>query len=259
MNLEYGSVEKMLGLDKKNISKTVLAIPLAMVHSAYVWIGEVTETPISEIVMDRIFGRIGLESSGTVILTLENLCFSIFFNLIMAGYISDCFRCSCVYVFTRIRSRVRWVLYRVIEIYVYAMLYQALYMITTTLIGSRMSSKPLSQDDLRLLFTIYTYCILILMNTTLAVNFLAMKIGVITAFFVVQGIMLGLFMLALATRTKPVLIAMNPISCVGLLNYDLGMRAGILAINLSLLIMLLISGVRFVKGYDVALVDPEMN
>lgn len=249
----------MIRLEKGKLAKVLLAIPLAMVHSAYVWIGETLPIPISELVISQIFGRIGLESSGTVILSVDNLCFSVLFNIVMAGQIAEAFRYSCVYVFTRIPDRTGWVIKRVLELLIYAAMFQALYMVTTALLCSTVSSVPLSGYDVEMLLVIFGYCLLILMNTTLAVNFLAMRFGTVSAFFMVQGMVIILFLLALATRENLFFIAVNPVSCVGLLNYQSGVRIGMFGTNLAVGVIVMLAGIRYIRRYDVALADPELN
>lgn len=246
-------------IDRRCLSKALLAIPLALALHCFELISQPEAVRSMELFLGKVFGRLTLNNDGIYLLAIENLAFVLVFNLLYATCISEHFRYSCVYVFSRQRSRRAWYFRRVGELVLYAVLYLLLYLVCVLLVCLRRSTLPLEAGDWGKFAVVFLFSLSIVMDTTLAINLLAMRWGVTVSFFLVQGVLSSLILLAIWTSNIPWMVQINPISCMNLFDQGAGAQVWMAAYHVLLFAAVLFGGARYVARYDVAMFDAERN
>lgn len=246
-------------VDRRRLKKALLAIPLALALHCLALISQPEPMPAMELLLGKVFGRITLNNNGIYLLAIENLAFVLVFNLLYATCISEHFRYSCVYVFSRQRCRRAWYFRRVGELVLYAVLYLLLYLGCVLLVCLRCSTLPLEPGDWGKFAFVFLFSISIVVDTTLAINLLAMRWGVTVSFFLVQGVLSSLILLAIWTCNIPWMVQLNPISCLSLLDQGAGEQVRMAAYHVLIFAAILFGGARYVARYDIAMFDAERN
>lgn len=246
-------------VDRRRLKKALLAIPLALALHCLALISQPEPMPAMELLLGKVFGRITLNNNGIYLLAIENLAFVLVFNLLYATCISEHFRYSCVYVFSRQRSRRAWYFRRVGELVLYAVLYLLLYLGCVLLVCLRCSTLPLEPGDWGKFAVVFLFSLSIVMDTTLAINLLAMRWGVTVSFFLVQGVLSSLILLAIWTSNIPWMVQINPISCMNLFDQGAGAQVWMAAYHVLIFAAILFGGARYVARYDIAMFDAERN
>lgn len=254
-------VRLVIRIEKKHVLKTLAALPLCLILFCYYFLPSYQTSlgSFSDAFCSMIFGSMDMENERIYLLTVENIAFILLFNIMFTGYITSHFRYSCVYVFSRIKSRKSWFSARALEIVIFAAVYDLFYILGTSAICIAATGTWPNYVAIYRVIIVYVFTFLILVNTTLLINIIALRIGTAPAFFVVEGIVFGLIALLLATYDIRAMVIINPISCLNLFNQ--GLNTGwFTAIN-----NLIIGGAIFAFGrwyvgrYDIAMFDAEIN
>jgi hypothetical protein len=251
----------VIRIEKKHLFKTVAALPLCLVLFCYYFLPNYQTQlgSFSEAFCSMIFGSMDMENERVYLLTVENIAFIMLFNIMYTGYITSHFRYSCVYVFSRIKSRKGWFSARAAEIMIFAAVYDLFYILGASAICAAATGSGPNYVALYRMIIVYVFTFLVLVNTTLLINIIALRLGTAPGFFIVQGIVFGLIALLLATYDTKIMVILNPISCLNLFNQ--GMNTGWLTAlnNLIILAVIFLFGRWYVGKYDVAMFDAEIN
>lgn len=249
----------MIKIEKKQIIKTFLAIPLCILLSCYDLISQPDMYDIEELFVQKIFGRISFYDSSAYFITMQNLVFVILFNLIFSGYIASYFRYSCVYVFSRLKNRRSWYSSRIVELMIYAFIYVTLFLGGNLIVCIHKSVLSLESEAWKTIFLLLFLSFLLVVNTTLAINILSIRWGTTMSFFVIQVLMFLLVLLAIFTCNITWAAVINPVSCLNILGGDARTIVLIIASNIVWSLVIIGFGMRRVIKYDVALFDAELN
>ncbi len=246
-------------IEKRFIIKAFLSIPLALILYCYEVFSPPEAIEITDMFIQKVFGKITTSDSSAYILTIQNLAFVIIFNLLFSSYISEHFRYSCVYVFSRLKSRKVWFNHRVLELIIYATIYIIMFFIITLFVCIRKSTLEFQSDDIEVYMIILLFSLMITLNTTIATNLLSIKFGTITSFFVVQGVLFFLVIISLVSDHNTFLSIVNPISCLNLLTHENYMTGLMMLNNIVIFFLLYFYGKKSITCYDIALFDAEIN
>ena len=249
----------MIRIEKRNLGKTLFAIPLCAVLSAYDFISEPLDLNVLDIFISKVLGRVTSYNNSSYILTVQNLSFVIIFNFAFSGYIANHFRYSCVYVFSRLRSRRHWYYSRVIEIMIYDLIYLILFFGCNLFVCIQKSTMEFEPASLGTIAALFGFSFLLVINTTLAINLLSMKWGTTVSFFSIQTVLFLLIALAFFFYDISWAVILNPVSCLDFLNKDVNSVLFIVLNNLVCFVSLLCLGKRRIVEYDVALFDAEVS
>lgn len=249
----------MIKLERKQFAKTLLAIPLCLILSAYDFISAQLDISVIDMFVQKIMGRVTSYDSSSYILTVQNISFVIIFNFAFCDYIASHFRFGCVYVFSRLRSRWTWYYSRVIELVIYAFLYLVLFFGGTLLICICKSTRAFEITSLRTVAFLLAFSFFIVVNSTLAINLLSIRWGATVSFFAVEAILFFLIALSFFTHDIAWAVSLNPMSCLDLLNKETHIMLFIILNNTVWFLALFYIGRRRVAMYDIALFDPEIN
>ena len=107
--------------------KALSAVPLCLILYCFNLIpGSQAGESLTDVFTKTIFGKLDYQYSYVYAMAAENVAFILLFDILFAGHLTGHFRYSCVYVFTRIRSRRQWYFSRVGELTVCALNAEAL-------------------------------------------------------------------------------------------------------------------------------------
>lgn len=190
-------------------------------------------------------------------IVLQNMIFVILFSVMFSGYIAGHFRFSCVYVFSRLKSRRGWFAQRGCELMLSTALYIAVYMLATGIICKAGSAAAFPTAHMGDVLLIYVCAWLIAVNITLLINIASLRLGSTISFFAAQAILAGLIYPAVNTAPTAALAWVNPLSCVLVL--DAPNPGKTLIMGAVILLILLFGGMEYVNRYDIAMFDPEIN
>lgn len=249
----------MLTVDRKCIGKAFLAIPLAAVLFASDFITKPEPLNISDLMAGKVFGRVMLDGHASYIATMENITFIILFLFLFSNYISEHFRYSAVYVFTRIRNRQKWCFIHMVELMIYDAIYVALYMVIIYCACCHRSTNTPSIHDLQTLVFIYIFAVLLVLLTSIMTNIFVLSwgtaVGVIAALLTISG----LIFVAISTPNCQWLQVVNPFSCMDFLEKSIVLQIASLCSSVGLTALSAFVLTRKVYNYDVALFDLELK
>ena len=247
----------MIRPEKRTLLKIPVAGILSLTINAATLVGRKSDMPPFEMLVYRLFGSMVSDSKEMFLIIVQNIIFIVLFSALFSGYISAHFRYSCVYVFSRLKSRRRWFAERALELMITAALYAAVYIGVTLMICCASSNAPFLREHLGSLLLLYLCALLITVNITLGINLLSLRFGSTVSFFVVQAALAGFIYLALNTAVSAPCAWLNPLSCILILDAPTPYLP-ILG-SVIILILLFFGGMAYVDRYDIALFDPEIN
>ncbi len=247
----------MVRLEKNTILKIPAAGVLSLALNITTLAGSKTETDPFEMLLYRLFGTMLSDPKEMYTIVVQNMIFVVLFSVLFAGYIAGHFRFSCVYVFSRLKSRRGWFVQRGCELMLSAALYTAVYMAVTILICNAGSTAKFPAEHVSDVLLLYVCAWLIVVNITFTINLMSLRLGSTVSFFVSQAALAGLIYPAVNTAPSAPLAWVNPLSCV--LALDAPHPGKTLITGGIILLVLIFGGMEYVNRYDVAMFDPEIN
>lgn len=249
----------MIRIDRKKLGLSLLSIPLALVLMSGDFLTPPEATSISPLLTASVFGRIMLDGNASFVAAMENLTFVILFLLLFSNYLSEHFRCSAVYVFTRIRNRQRWCICRIVEIAVYAAIYVSLYLIVASAACCCRSTEPLTAGDLKIIATIFAFAMLLIILVTVLTNMIALRHGTAMGVIVTLLAICGLLFIAIYAPDTKWNQVINPLSCMDFATRDPQLQISALCSNTILVTTSIVAVTIMVSRFDVAMYDPELK
>ena len=248
----------MLKLQKKPLAVSLIGAPLYLLLHFDGLIAVPADISAGSMLALRSFGQLPMSDWNSLTDIIGGIAFIILFNILYSGYITSHFRFSCVYVFSRVRSRESWYLQRCAEVLFYAALYSFLYVAAGLLICRHMVVQTITAADMLTALRIWIYSIILLGNTTLLLSLISLKTGTLTGFVVTQ---VAVFLLIFANLfiSAPTVIGLNPVSLLQFKLLTQTQHIGTVTVNGVILAVLLMAGGQYVKRYDVAMFDAEVN
>ena len=240
--------------------KVLSAVPLCLILYCFNLIpGSQAGESLTDVFTKTIFGKLDYQYSYVYAMAAENVAFILLFDILFAGHLTGHFRYSCVYVFTRIRSRRLWYFSRIGELTVCALLYSFLYVLCSLLVSINATQKLPDGLLLQRVALVFLFAFALVLASAVSVNLLALRFGTAVGFFSVAAVIFGLIALLILTYRNRVLVMFNPLACLNL--FQLGRNTGMFTIGYDLLILIavVLIGSVIVNRYDVALFDPELN
>lgn len=242
----------------KYIKKSFLIIPLTLLLYNLELFSKPSGLAVSDLMISKLFGSITYQDRTSYVLVFENLAFLIIGNILFSNYISNHFRYSSVYVFSRIKRRNRWFLKRAFEVILLSLIYCLMYIGILFLISLHSSSNPLDMYSVKITLHLFLYCSFIVAFTTLLINLLSIKYGSIIAIIAVQIFTIILTVLAV-TFSQSKFGILNPMIVVSTFNLSTSVRVIVAIYDLLLIGIILYIGCKFIGNYDIALTDNEIS
>lgn len=236
----------------------LLAVPLCAVMFAFSFIGEPGNESVLNLFANKIFGRVSFYDNSAYIEVLQNLIFLVVGNILFSDMIARHFRTGCVYVFSRIHNRRKWYIRKAGSLLLHATLFTFCYLTGALMICIFTTEKTLSSDEINALLLIYVFAFLLSGSTSLLVNLLSTKWGTTIAITLVQFVILALVFVARLTCNYPTIFMLNPMSCLGILENPSSLGY-VFASNLAVFFGVLFCGMRWIRKYDVFLLDAELS
>lgn len=248
----------------REIYKIVLIIPITLLTSLYDLISDKQDIPISSMLIEKVFSQMSNVDSRVSIIVLEKLFYIILFNILYGNFIYENFRCSSVYVFSRLKSRKGWFYKNILQLLIFSASYTGIFLGVNLLICLKCSNGYIDNKAIATLTMLFFVITIILALTTLGINLISIRYGNTIGYIIVYSIIMFLVVLAI-NMYKNAYIAnnlwilfINPMC--GLFsegNSSIKQQIAIMIYDLFLLSMLVVTGARYIENVDISLVDRE--
>jgi len=246
-------------LQKKHLINAFVGAPLCLLINFDSLIAPVSDWSLRNMLGNRLFGSILMDDFRTLPELISGIAFIILFMILWSGYFPSHFRFSCVYVFSRIRSRVVWFLSRCLELLLYALMYSLLYILVGILLCWRVTGSPFSVSDFAAILGLWLFSTLLLFNLSLLMSLIALRWGSLTGFIMTQAVLFGLILLEYLFSAIPAAVMCNPASLLQFLVLPKKFICISFGVNCLIMLLLFILGCRYIQRYDIALFDAEVN
>lgn len=232
-------------------------IPLTLLFGMLSLAGDPQSIPVEVILKQSILGSFSYGDISTLVLTVENLWFLIFFPLLYGGYIAGSFQCGSNYTFSRIKHRSIWYRKRIISLLVCDVIYSGGYLTVMCVFSSLRSTFPFGCEALKQAFWMFLLIIMWNLEITLLVNVLALKCNILVGFFV--GYIS--FVTAIIFAVKPEAANLNRfINPIYIAEFEYGMSMKVMekfGVNLIYCGVLFTIGKVTVNNHDILYVEQE--
>jgi len=246
------------------ITRTISIVPITFLFSLYLLISDKQDISIGSMLTHRILGQVGGESSKAFVLVLSNLLYLVLFNIFFGNIISEEFRFSSVYLFSRLKNRKVWFYKKASEMLMIASIYTLLFLGSNIFICMFCSIRKIEINDIKVFLVLFGLITMILAITTTLINLVSIRLGSTTAFITVYICVVILVFISLEHENIPFLgkyyytRVFNPLSGVALnLSENLIAQCIILVYYLVLITLTFILGGNYINGIDIALIDCE--
>lgn len=248
------------------IIKLLSVIPVTCLIKHTLFFGEESsEHVVSRRIIHEIFSMTRLGDMKTFVMTMDGMFFLFLFNLLFGTYIYKEFGTSSVYLFSRLKSRSKWLIRKSIVLTVMSGIYVLLYLFTIFCIASIHAKFTCNLLDFLKVLLVWFVLMLYASITTISINYVSIRFGSAIGFVVVFAAQMLLFSAVIQYENipnvmwKPFLLYGNPASMIAVGMNDLSLQQGLLAmIDLFWLLLLILIGAKWINHYDVALSDREM-
>lgn len=244
--------------------RIISIVPVTFFFSLYSLISDKHDIAIASMLTGKIFGSVTDDTSKAFVLMLSNILYLVLFNIFFGNLISEDFRFSSVYLFSRLRNRKVWFYKRAFELLMISSVYALLFLVSNLMICTFCSTSKIELNEVKIFLVLFGLITMILAITTIIINLLAIKFGSTTAFIAVYISVIMLIFLSLKHESIPFLgkyyfvRLFNPLSGIVLNLFDNPIAQSIVAFYYFILMVLtFILGGRFVDNVDIALLDCE--
>lgn len=247
----------MNAVNRKSLWMVLLAIPLALIIGGFDFGAESLPWEVQTLLTGCIYGEITISGLISYLPVMKSLAFMLVFNVLYANELSSHFRHSCVFVFSRLKTRRQWYLRQVGKLALYCLGF--IYLYVGVILGrcTARSSLPVTGDLAATVALITVFSFFITFTTTLAINLATISWGTARAFGITQIVFCVLVVIFIFTYRIPLLCAINPVSFLRFCFHRPWVNTGILAVNILLAAGVTGKGMVFIEQFDVSLFDPE--
>lgn len=244
--------------------RIISIVPVTFLFSLYSLISDKHDIAIGSMLTERIFGTVTDDTKKAFLLVLSNILYLVLFNIFFGNMISEDFRFSSVYLFSRLKNRRIWFYKRALELIMISSVYTVLFLGSNLLVCMFCSTREIEINDLRIFLILFGLITMILAITTIIINLISIRLGSTTAFIAVYICVVMLIFLSLKHESIPLIgkyyyvRALNPLSGI-VLNLSDNPFAQYMVILYYLVLMILtfVLGGNYVNNVDIALVDSE--
>lgn len=237
--------------------KVFLAIPLALVIGGFDFWAESLPWEVQQLLVNSIYGAMKIDGLSSYLSIMQRLAFVLVFNILYANEISNHFRNSCVYVFSRLKTRKHWYLRKVCRLALCNFGFVCLYVSVILIRCIARSAFPVTAGIVGFTALIIVFSFLITFTTTLAINLTAISWGTARAFGLTQIVLCVFIVIFILTYRIPLLCAINPVSFLRFCSNAPWVNIGAMVMNILLAVGIAGKGMAFIEQFDVSLFDPE--
>ena len=213
---------------------------------------------INALFSTSVFDAYGIMEQKAVVLAMESLVFITYFNLLFGNYIYNYFRKGSVFTFSRIQNRQKWCWKQAIQLYVICSTFTFVYLVLQLLASMYSTMQVPDVSCIRIFLIFWIAFTVVLMLSTLLINFIAIKFGMVKAFLLTYVLMVTFIELSIHYENIPILQnyydmhILNPMSAVSLILIK-GKILKLIAILYYhfLMIGIVYLGGRFIKKMDI--------
>jgi hypothetical protein len=253
-------------LDWKKWVKILLIIPPTFLYSIDDFMLEKNNNAISYLLAGKVLGQTSLNEKKVFVLVAESLIYLVIFNILYGNYISEDFRYSSVYLFSRLKNRKNWFYKKAFELLFIAGSYTIIFLGTNLFICKYSSTKTINRETWIIFMMLFAMLTMILTITTMAINLISLKYGNSIGFISVYVTFLVLIYIALKgqyiplIRKYPILMAINPACGISFNFTEIPyIQVVILFYYLVIITASFYFGANYVNKLDISLSDSENN
>lgn len=248
----------------KDWLKMLIIIPITWLHSLSTLLEGKSNINIGIYLASKILGQTNLDNEKLFIFMVENILYLIIFHLLYGNLISENFRYSSVYVFSRIKSRKKW-FYRIsLKLLSICFLYTFIFLFTNLVICDIGSTKSCNLETFYIFSILLIMLTMILLSTTMIINLISIRFGNSIGFLTVYILLLLFLFLALQSpksefiRKYPLVLILNPATAMSF-NFvrETFLQAGVIIYYAILNLIILLTGSNYINHFDIALSDAE--
>ena len=151
----------------------------------------------------RILDIHSIKEHKSLMLAMSSLIFVVFFNLVFGGYIYNNFVRGASFIFSRVRNRTTWLWKNAGKLYGICGLFTFVYLLLVLTVCLYSSGEKITEACIVIFLNHWLSFTVLLMLSTIWINFLSVKVGNIKAFIIVYGILVLFMQLELHYENIP--------------------------------------------------------
>lgn len=244
--------------------RIISIVPITFLFSLNSLISDKHDIPIGSMLTSRIFEQVTDDNSKAFLIMLSNILYLVLFNIFFGNMISEDFRFSSVYLFSRLKNRRVWFYKRAFELVMISSVYTVFFLGSNILVCMFCSTRNIEINDLKIFLILFGLITMILAITTIIINLISIRLGSTTAFITVYICVVMLIFLSTKHESIPLLgkyyyvRVFNPLSGIVLNLFDNQFaQCMVIFYYLVLLTLTFVLGGKYVNNIDIALADGE--